>query len=38
MGRKKKMKASISLKAQEDAHKKLADDPEINVGEHTREY
>lgn len=38
MGRKKSMKAAISLKAQEYAHKKLADDPDVNVGEHTRDY
>lgn len=38
MSRKKKMQATVSLKAQEYAHKKIADDPDVNVGEHTREY
>ncbi len=38
MDRKRRMKDAISLKAQEDAHKKLADDPDVNVKEHTREY
>jgi hypothetical protein len=38
MSRKKKMIGAISLKAQEHAHKKIADDPGVNVGDHTREY
>jgi hypothetical protein len=38
MSKKKKLKAAISLKAQEYAHKKIADDPDVKVGEHTREY
>jgi len=38
MGRRKKIKDAISLRAQEDAHKKLAEDPDVDVGEHTREY
>jgi len=38
MGRKRKVKDAISLKAQEEAHKKIAGDPDVNVGEHTREY
>ncbi len=37
-GRKKKIKDAISLKAQGDAHEKLAEDPDVDVGEHTKKY
>lgn len=38
MDRKKKIKDAISLKAQEEAHKKLANNGDVDVKEHTREY